>query len=330
MNGGDVKFAFVAAALLLPLSMSAHHSFAPYRGNEAREVQGEVVSVLWRNPHIILELRAEGTDGAEEIWLIEGSSATSLRRRGIADGAISVGDRISVTGPPSSLRDRQLLVRQLDVGGRTIIGGEAAHEELSEEQVAASVAGAEGIFRVWSPAAENLGLVSWPNELPLLEQSSAMALRWNPESDEALRCVPPGMPRAMSLNPWPVEFVDNGGTIQLYLEEFDALRTIYMSDAAPLDTAYSPLGYSVGRWEGESLVVTTTHISYRYFNRDGIPQSREVAVEERFSLRANDSELGYQITVTDPQTFSEPVIGSKRWVWTPGVARQDYSCAFVE
>lgn len=325
-----MRFAPVAAAVLLPLTASAHHSFSPYRGTETLELQGEVSSVLWRNPHIILELRVESVGGGEEIWLLEGWAATSLRRQGIADGAISVGDSIRVTGPTSRTRDRQLLVRHLNLDGRTIMGGEAVQEELSEEQIAASVVEADGIFRVWSPAPENLGLVSWPDELPLLEQANAAVLRWKYESDEVLRCVPPGMPRAMSLNPRPVEFVDNGDTILLYLEEFDAQRTIHLSNAVPQDTPYSPLGYSVGRWEERSLVVTTTHISYPYFNRDGIPQSREVTVEERFSLSVDDGELGYQITVMDPQTFSEPVTGSKRWVWTPGVERQAYNCAFVE
>ena len=74
----------------------------------------------------------------------------------------------------------------------------------------------------------------------------------------------------------------------------------------------------------------TTRIDYPLFDRLGVPQSDQVAIEERFTLSDNETELAYQITVNDPATFTEPVVGGKVWGWIPGVEIQPYDCAVLE
>jgi len=321
------------AVILLGLSArsEAHHSFAPYRGTETRALQGEVVSVLWRNPHITLELRTVDAEGSEEIWLLEGSPVVSLRRQGVPDNAVAIGDQIEASGLPSNLRDRQMLMRELSRDGEIILGGETAQAEIPDERIAANRESASGIFRVWSRVPGTLGLVSWADEFQLRDAASTKQLEWDQQVDDsALRCIPPGMPRAMALNPRPIEFVDNNDSILLHLEEFDGLRTIHLAGASSTEIPFTPLGYSVGRWEEQTLIVVTSRIDYPFFNRDGIPQSKDVRVAERFSLSPDGSELTYEIEVTDPQTFVEPAVGSTTWVWDPGVERQTYDCAFLE
>jgi hypothetical protein len=133
----------------------------------------------------------------------------------------------------------------------------------------------------------------------------------------------------MSHNPRAVEFVDKGGVILIRLEEFDAQRTIHLNDSIPDNVPPSPLGYSVGRWEGETLIVETAHIDYPLFDREGVPQSSEVTIAEKFSLSDDEEELAYEITVTDSETFTEPVTGSKGWVWVPDREIQSYDCAYL-
>ena len=91
------------------------------------------------------------------------------------------------------------------------------------------------------------------------------------------RCEPEGMPRIMR-NPPPFEFVDHGSEISLASELYDLVRTIHMSSAPPPDAPASPLGYSTGRWEGDTLIVTTTQINWPYFDNIGTPQSARVAI----------------------------------------------------
>ncbi len=94
----------------------------------------------------------------------------------------------------------------------------------------------------------------------------------------------------------------------------------------------TPLGYSVGRWEGDALVVTTTRVNWPYFDLNapllGFPQSEAVEIIERFKLRENGTELAYDITVTDPETFTEPLALTDYLVWRaqPGIRREIYDC----
>ena len=82
----------------------AHHSTFEFDQDVLRELSGEVVRVHWRNPHIMLSIRAD--DGTEEIWEMEGGSVNSLDRAGIPRDIVETGQRVRVAGSPSTIRDR--------------------------------------------------------------------------------------------------------------------------------------------------------------------------------------------------------------------------------
>ncbi|MEE3197004.1 MAG: hypothetical protein VX225_00940 [Pseudomonadota bacterium] len=126
--------------------------------------------------------------------------------------------------------------------------------------------------------------------------------------------------------PYPVEFTRDQDKIFFHIEEYDLVRTIHMNGTTSENASHSLLGYSVGRWEGEDLVVSTRSVDWPYFNATGIPQSREAAYIEKFSLSNDGNELNYTITVTDPINFTEPVTLNKQWVWKPGETVEPYEC----
>ena len=127
--------------------------------------------------------------------------------------------------------------------------------------------------------------------------------------------------------PYPMEFVDKGDKILLRIEEYDSVRTIYMADAAPAEEPPpSLLGYSVGHWENDTLVVRTTRVNYPHFDGTGIPQSEAVEFTERITAFDDVGQLDYKITVIDPETFTEPVLLEKSWVWLSGVFVEPYNC----
>ncbi len=166
------------------------------------------------------------------------------------------------------------------------------------------------------------------SEWPLTAAAAAARAGWDPVNDNPyLGCTTMGMPRIMG-QPYPMEFVDQGTRILLRIELYDAVRTIHMTSAAAADTQpRTPLGYSVGRWEGETLVVHTTRIDWPFFDQSGIPQSDAMDVVERFSVSEDGSRLNYVLTVTDSATFTEPVTLRKFWVWRPGEEVQPFECA---
>ena len=70
------------------------------------EIEGEVVAVLWRNPHVMITVQSEGLDGTETLWQLEGSDAGTLARRGLTGEHIKVGDFVRAVGRKSDRRER--------------------------------------------------------------------------------------------------------------------------------------------------------------------------------------------------------------------------------
>lgn len=299
----------------LPATSLAHHSRA-YFGDEIAEITGELVRVNWRNPHIGLTLSVPGEDGAAEEWLVEGNSIYNLQRRGISRARFEPGRSVTVTGRVSTREDRQLLMTGIDFGDGTPVAftGRQAPEGYADSVVDAD-AEARGIFRVWSmPAADRAAIQAQIADQPFTEQAVAARASWDLLDNFSTRCEPEGMPRIM-INPHPFEFIDQGEQIILRTELYDIERTIHMrSDANPEDVPASRLGYSTGRWEDGALIVHTSRVDWPYFDRAGTPQSDSVEILERFRLSEDQSRLNFDITITDPATFTRPARLSGYWL----------------
>jgi hypothetical protein len=192
-----------------------------------------------------------------------------------------------------------------------------------------------GIFRVWSHTRTIARLfpeVTDPtvdiNAYPLTPAARAELAQFDRATDNpTANCVPKGMPTIMEA-PYPIEFVrQDNGDILLKLEEYDLTRYLHMNPNVARElTQPSPLGDSVGRWDGATLVVTTTRISWPFFTQLGIRQSPHVRIVERFTPSNDGSRLDYAMTVTDPQTFTRPVVLSQHWLWLPSVTLLPYEC----
>jgi hypothetical protein len=339
---------WLAVALLgfLPISAIAHHSFAAtFNVGVIDEVEGEVTSVEWRNPHVVMTLRATDGQGQQTIYEIESHSLSIMRRMDISSDMLSVGDRIRVAGHPARATENAMFVlNALLPSGQEIVfdpwGASRWAENIGTTEIWQATeddaeAQQDGIFRVWSTSVSHPN--AWPfpemfdlsliSNYPLTEQALAAVERFNPLTDlPTLNCVAKGMPTIME-QPYPMEIVDQGDRILLRIEEYDALRTVHMNEtAAPVDQPYTDFGYSTGRWEGDTLVVTTTNVSWRFFDSVGIPLSEAVEIVERFTPSDDGSLLNLRMTVTDPTTFSEPVEVGKTWLAIPGIRVEPYEC----
>jgi hypothetical protein len=186
------------------------------------------------------------------------------------------------------------------------------------------------LFRTWvsdldDPDANPASLfaaVAWP----LTEKAAEAAARFNPVTDTTTEgCTPKGMP-AIIRQPFPIEFVDRGDAIELRMEEYDTRRTIHLRAVATDDTPRTPLGYSVGRWEGSTLVVETTRLNEPYLNNTGAPMGAAAKLVERFSPSEDGSRLNYTIVITDPDSLTTPVEGKRSWVWRPGEKVMPFDC----
>jgi hypothetical protein len=122
--------------------------------------------------------------------------------------------------------------------------------------------------------------------------------------DPELRCFMPGVPRANYL-PYPFQIVQGSDTILMTYEYAGAVRTVRMGNPGK-SPADSWMGWSVGRWDGDTLVVDVTSFNEdTWFDRAGNFHSDALHVVERYTPRNADT-LMYEATIEDPKVFSRP------------------------
>lgn len=337
-NTDILRLAVGIASFSLTMPLWGHHSMSEFDRAVTLELEGEVVAVSWTNPHVLLWLSTTDENGTEAVWELESNAVSAQRRRGLTGDLVEVGQRVRVAGSPSTRRDAYLQVQNvlLPDGVELLLGGarEARWSETtlggdpwSVDPEKAATAVGQGIFRVWSRAVGVWYFGADRGGYRLTPEAAAASAAWDDiEDNPLLDCIPPGMPVIMG-NPYPMEFVQGDDAVELRFEEFDLVRRIHLdSTVDPADVQASPLGYSVGRWEGDTLMVTTTRIDWPYFDRVGAPQSTGVVVEE--SIRALDEgeRLEYIMTITDPSTLLDPFVWEGAWEWRRGEEVGRYDC----
>ena len=314
-----MKIAVVTLGTLVLCAQGwAHHSFADYDRSVVRELEGELVDVRWRNPHVVFTVRVVEPDGGATDWELETGAFYLLERRGLEAAMFPVNERVRAAGSVSTTRSGRMNVSNilLSSGEEVVFAGGA-----SPRWASASVAGEWnseivdrrhlGLFRVWSLA--NLGTYGRANRV-MGELLAAAARVEPPAAPDLDPCLPMGMPAAM-ISPLPVEFVERGDSIELRLTGFGNVRNIVLSgevdgDAVPL----SDLGYSTGQWVGQTLEVRTKRVGWPYVDDAGTTQTENVEITEEFALIDDGNRLRYTQTITDPESFTEPLTVSWDWI----------------
>lgn len=312
----------------------AHHSTSAvyHRDGALIEAEGVITKVEWVNPHVRFEMRGTGADGVERLWKIESNSVSIVSRFGLSADVVAAGTRVKVAGNSGrQANDVMFLTNMLLPSGQEILFGAGIQPRWSQQTIGSDVRGAVtadtqklGIFRVWTNTTNPPAF--WGNNFPLTASAKATQAAFDPIADDPTKnCAPKGMPYVME-QPYPIEFVRDGDDILLRMEEYDTVRRIKMSSAAPKNAAPTLLGDSYGRLNPQTLTVTTTNVGYRWLNGNGIPLGPGATLDEVFALSDDGSQLSYSLTITDPATFTAPVTLRKSWEWRPGERVNPYQC----
>ena len=139
-----------------------------------------------------------------------------------------------------------------------------------------------------------------PEALAVRDDNRANAL----VRDPAVKCLMPGVPRATYLG-FPLQITQGADKIMIAYGFSNAGRTIHLDevDAPGID---SWMGHSVGRWEGDTLVVEVTElIDQTWLDRSGNFHSGQMTVVERYTP-VTPYHIDYEATITDPEVFTEP------------------------
>jgi hypothetical protein len=144
--------------------------------------------------------------------------------------------------------------------------------------------------------------------------------------DPTAGCVPPGMPRIMT-TPYPLEFVIQPGRVLVLHEAYSQMRRIH-TDGRPhpgeLDPSYN--GHSIGRWEGDVLVVDTVGLrGDTVFDVTGAPHSDALHVVERIR-RLNADMLEDRIVVEDSKAMTKPWTVVRTYSRRPDWELAEYVC----
>jgi hypothetical protein len=130
------------------------------------------------------------------------------------------------------------------------------------------------------------------------------------EDNETANCLPPGMPGIMN-QPYPMEFLLTPGKVTIVIEAYTQVRHIYI-DGRPLPADPDPkfFGTSIGRWEGDTLVVETVGFSPLTQLAANTPHSDKMRISERFRITAPDV-MTVETTVTDSEALTRPWTSSR-------------------
>lgn len=322
------------------IGVEAHHSYAEFDGTQTVEIEGTLVALAWQNPHTRMEVRVLDSSKAVIVWDIETGSVNSMRRQGAPLDAFKVGEVVKIAGWPSKRTVDRLYATNVLGSGHELMfqtatprwpGAATYREGFTSAPTAPAAGSTPTLFRVWvsDPRVDpdtRPGFLSRV-QVSLTPAAQQAVAAFDPVTQSAAAgCNPKGMPLLMG-QPFPIEFVKQGDVILLRLEEYDAVRTIHTAAAPPpASLPHSVLGYSVGRWERNTLVVETDRIDTPYFNSAGVPLSRAAHTLERFTVSDDGRRLSYTLSVTDPETFTEPVRANRAWLARDGEQLLPFDC----
>ncbi len=158
------------------------------------------------------------------------------------------------------------------------------------------------------------------NDLGLARREAA-----TPESDPGLDCIADGLSRHFTRLPRPMEIIQTDDEIIFHHEYFDVRRTIRLDGAPPTpDTPHTLHGYSIGRWEGDVLVVETSHLVENIHTIQSSPMTTTV---ERFQWNEDRTRLLLDVEIDDPVYYDGPLrLARAEFVPNPGDYIAEWEC----
>jgi hypothetical protein len=315
-----------AACALASAPAFAHHSRAPYDLTRETVIEGTVAKLDWRNPHILMTVETRGSGGETVLQEIEVWAVSQARALGLPRDVIAPGAHVAVRAHPGR---RGLGARALGLDVRTDDGsvyplntdaGLAIPPLISVE--------AQGLAGRWVPTLESF------NEFQRVGRSwsfteagraaQAVRARRLGTAGVLLGICEPFPPPPLSFIPdlRTIEVGDASVVMRFEAEGLNLERIVHLDQAEhPPTLAPSVMGHSIGRWEGESLVIDTVGIAPHPLGWS--PSARLI---ERLTLTADRMYLEYALTIEDPEYLAEPGVYTATWNHRPDLEPSGEAC----
>lgn len=315
----NLLLAFIGASFAS--TVLGHHSDAGYDRDTVVAFEGVVTSYSFRNPHIAILVETENEQGETIEWGIETGSTPIMIRSGWTADLISEGDTVTIRAHPErSGRMRAILNTMQTNDGQLWY----QVEEDPEETVAAT--SLNGVWRGLSTFSLRRGL----NQVPLTPAAEAARAEYDYFTQTPVRdCVAPPPPSLLASTTYlnGIEVLED--QVILRNEYFDQTRIVYMDGRGhpETDERTSWEGHSIGWWEGETLVVDTTHFrDHPEGNGRGVPSGAQKHMIERYSLSEDGRRALIDVFLEDPEFLAGPFNGHTEMVYSPELELLRYDC----
>nr|AQQ75295.1 hypothetical protein [uncultured bacterium] len=301
----------VVGAALFGAPAAAHHSQSMFDTSKEIVIEGTVSRFDWVNPHMYLLVATTGPDGRPAIVEGEGVRITQALVDGLDRDALKPGTRVVMRANPNR-GGWGKQVRVLDV---TTEDGEI-HPFYAANTRTRVLTPAESIEGHWAPNRASFGaamgaMARWP---VTAEARAAQATLvddgvCNLDSPPVLSVFDELRTIDVQQDRIVLRFDNTGDTGE---------RVVHMVDAHPTNVQPSLLGHSIGRWEGNTLVIDTIG-----FEADSsglglnMPAGPRKHLVERLTLSDDRTRLRYEVTVEDPDFLTAPATFTQQWDHRP-------------
>jgi hypothetical protein len=324
------KKRLVAALVGLAGSVSAfaHHSPAQFDQSNVVTLNARVTKFEWTNPHVFIHVETSGEGGATESWQVEADGPSALIPLGWSAGSLKPGDQITLeANPPRNAARRVLLGRSITKDDGTILVPKPLFVRAASspsENVAQGLAGA------WLPRREDyFAFVRATNtdDWSLTPSAQRQRNAYDGVSTPQVDCVPVSAPTVM-LQPVHMEIVLSDDRIVIRPDWMSVERVVHLDGRGhPVDGERTVQGHTIGRWEGETLIMDTALFSEHILGTNArVPSGLQKHLVERLFLSADRRSLNYEFVVEDPENLLEPVTGKSSWDFRPDLAPSGLPC----
>src|SRR5262245_16998126 len=365
-NAVFVLLAVSVVMLLAIAPVAAQHEIAAkFDASKPTTVRRTVTSVDWANPHVRLFLTTREGTGIT-VWAVELESPIDLGKAGWKRDTVKPGDQIAAEGILARDGSKQIWGRSvtLTATNKKVFDIPATTTQASRGPAGPAPRWPDGQPRL-GPAPGQTGYWGNPSSTMLVQtgttvQANANGLlrniadvdkvapfqRWARDLFELrqrnflkddpgfLFCKPPGGPRQFQL-PYGIQFVEERERKRIFVligSGDHNWRFIYTDGRAqrgdPRGDADNPLYYgrSVGKWEGDTLVVDTKGFNEAFwFSNGGLPHTAQLHLIERLT-RSDANTLKYEVTIDDPGAYTKTWTSSANLQWIAGEELPLYYC----
>jgi len=163
-------------------------------------------------------------------------------------------------------------------------------------------------------------------ELPFTPSGEADWKKYDAaEGDYTGACLPFGMTRSIN-TPEPMQIMQNETYLSFLFEQNSWFHVVPIDGRKHRDGIATWFGDSVGRWEGDTLVIDTVNFNGRTrLDTIGHPHSEQLHLVQRFS-RPDLGHITYEVVVEDPKTFTRPWTNKRTFTLRPDWEMMEYSC----